>query len=334
MRRPPLRLTDLLENLVNLPRNTTAAEIHDLAIHGLTVNSAAVSKGDLFFALPGSRHDGRDFIDDAVARGAGAIVTDDRPFESQSVIAIPVLQAPNPRQVMAVAAARFWPQQSGMIAAVTGTNGKTSTVEFMRQIWARVNWSAASIGTIGIRGTDTHARRANIPQLTTPDSISLHETVAAIAKQGVTHLALEASSHGLQQYRLDGLNIHVAGFTNLSRDHLDHHCDMDDYFAAKARLFDEVLSEGGSAVINIDDAYGKKLVSRNQRPAGCGQNLWHQQRRGFSYQTNQHNQCRARSAACLSGQNLAHPTCTCRHLSGDERLNSRDYVPYEWPATA
>jgi UDP-N-acetylmuramoyl-L-alanyl-D-glutamate--2,6-diaminopimelate ligase len=260
-----LRLTDLLDNLVNLPRDTAATDIHDLTIHGLTVNSAAVSKGDLFFALPGSRHDGRDFIDDAVARGAGAIVTDDRPFERQSAIAIPVLQAPNPRQVMAVAAARFWPQQSGMIAAVTGTNGKTSTVEFMRQIWARVNWSAASIGTIGIRGTDTHdthAPRANIPQLTTPDSISLHATVAAIAKQGVTHLALEASSHGLQQYRLDGLNIHVAGFTNLSRDHLDHHCDMDDYFAAKARLFDEVLSEGGSAVINIDDAYGKKLVSR------------------------------------------------------------------------
>ena len=265
-----MRLTDLLENLVDLPRDTAATDIHGLTIHGLTihgltVNSAAVSKGDLFFALPGSRHDGRDFIDDAVARGAGAIVTDDRPFERQSAIAIPVLQAPNPRQVMAAAAARFWPQQSGMIAAVTGTNGKTSTVEFMRQIWARVNWSAASIGTIGIRGTDTHdthAPRANIPQLTTPDSISLHATVAAIAKQGVTHLALEASSHGLQQHRLDGLNIHVAGFTNLSRDHLDHHCDMDDYFAAKARLFDEVLSEGGSAVINIDDAYGKKLVSR------------------------------------------------------------------------
>ena len=114
-----MRLTDLLENLVNLPRNTDATDIHDLTIHGLTVNSAAVSKGDLFFALPGSRHDGRDFIDDAVAKGASAIVTDDRPFERQSAIAMPVLQVPNPRQVMAVAAARFWPQQSGMIAAVS-----------------------------------------------------------------------------------------------------------------------------------------------------------------------------------------------------------------------
>ena len=257
-----MRLTDLLDNLVDLPRDAAAANIHGLTIHGLTVNSTTVRKGDLFFALPGSRRDGRDFIDAAVARGAAAIVTDDRPFERKDAIAIPILHTANPRKVMAAAAARFWPQQSGLIAAVTGTNGKTSTVEFMRQIWARVNWSAASIGTIGIRGIDTHAPRTDIPQLTTPDSISLHATVAAIAKQGVTHLALEASSHGLQQYRLDGLNIHVAGFTNLSRDHLDHHCDMDDYFAAKARLFDEVLSEGGSAVINIDDAYGKKLVSR------------------------------------------------------------------------
>ena len=251
-----MRLTDLLDNLVDLPRDAAAN------IHGLTVSSATVRVGDLFFALPGSRGDGRDYIDAAVARGAAAIVTDDRPFERKDAIAIPILHTANPRQVMAAAAARFWPQQSGLIAAVTGTNGKTSTVEFMRQIWARVNWSAASIGTIGIRGIDTHAPRTDIPQLTTPDSISLHATIAAIAKQGVTHLALEASSHGLQQYRLDGLNIHVAGFTNLSRDHLDHHCDMDDYFAAKARLFNEVLSEGGSAVINIDDAYGKKLVSR------------------------------------------------------------------------
>ena len=251
-----MRLTDLLDNLVDLPRDAAAN------IHGLTVSSATVRVGDLFFALPGSRGDGRDYIDAAVARGATAIVTDDRPFERKDAIAIPILHTANPRQVMAAAAARFWPQQSGLIAAVTGTNGKTSTVEFMRQIWARVNWSAASIGTIGIRGIDTHAPRTDIPQLTTPDSISLHATIAAIAKQGVTHLALEASSHGLQQYRLDGLNIHVAGFTNLSRDHLDHHCDMDDYFAAKARLFNEVLSEGGSAVINIDDAYGKKLVSR------------------------------------------------------------------------
>ena len=252
-----MRLTDLLENLVDLPRDAAAANVY-----GLTVNSATVRVGDLFFALPGSRRDGRDFIDAAVARGAAAIVTDDRPFERKDAIAIPILHTANPRKVMAAAAARFWPQQSGLIAAVTGTNGKTSTVEFMRQIWARVNWSAASIGTIGIRGIDTHAPRTDIPQLTTPDSISLHATVAAIAKQGVTHLALEASSHGLQQYRLDGLNIHVAGFTNLSRDHLDHHCDMDDYFAAKARLFNEVLSEGGSAAINIDDTYGKKLVSR------------------------------------------------------------------------
>ena len=255
-----MRLTDLLDNIVPLSAAAAATDIS-----GLVVNSAQVKKGDLFFALAGTVHDGRDFIDDAIKRGAVAIVTDDRPFNFKQAMSIPVVQTDNPRQVMAKAAARFWPQQANLIGAVTGTNGKTSTVDFMRQIWARVNWSSISIGTIGMRGESMHkpdTPMADIAQLTTPDSLSLHASIADVAKRGVTHLALEASSHGLQQYRLDGLNIHVAGFTNLSRDHLDHHLNMDGYFAAKLRLFEDLLIVGGGAVINIDDAYGKKIVKR------------------------------------------------------------------------
>ena len=255
-----MRLTDLLDNLAPLSADVTTADIS-----GLAVNSAQVKKGDLFFALAGSARDGRDFIADAIKRGAVAIVTDERPFKTGQVMSIPVLQTENPRWVMAKAAARFWPQQPGLIGAVTGTNGKTSTVDFMRQIWARVNWSSISIGTIGIRGNSVNkpdTPMADIAQLTTPDSLTLHTNIAAVAKQGVTHLALEASSHGLQQHRLDGLNIHVAGFTNLSRDHLDQHKNMDNYFAAKVRLFEDLLIEGGGAVVNIDDTYGKKIVER------------------------------------------------------------------------
>jgi len=255
-----LRLTDLLDNLAPLPKDAAGIDIG-----GLAVNSTMVKAGDLFFALPGTARDGRDFINDAVAKGALAIVTDDRAMDKKTKPAIPVIHTPNPRNVMARAAARFWPRQPGMIAAVTGTNGKTSTVEFMRQIWARVNWSARSLGTIGLRGTDPHKTDKTLPEianLTTPDSLSLHAALASLAAHGVTHLALEASSHGLEQHRLDGLGIHVAGFTNLSRDHLDHHPDMAGYFAAKARLFEDLLIEGGSAVINIDDNYGKQLVER------------------------------------------------------------------------
>ncbi|MEK9855645.1 MAG: UDP-N-acetylmuramoyl-L-alanyl-D-glutamate--2,6-diaminopimelate ligase, partial [Rhodobiaceae bacterium] len=176
-----------------------------------------------------------------------------------------------PRRELALAAARFWRRQPGMIAAVTGTNGKTSTVEFIRQIWRRATWDAASIGTLGLQGPDPRTmqgRMLGLPSLTTPDAISLHAALQPICGAGITHLALEASSHGLAQHRLDGLKIHIAGFTNLSRDHLDHHRDMEAYFAAKARLFTELLMPGGCAVINIDDSYGARLAEmmRNMSP--------------------------------------------------------------------
>jgi len=173
------------------------------------------------------------------------------------------LQCDNPRHVMAKMAARVWPSQPGVVAAVTGTNGKTSTTEFLRQLWQRATWQAVAVGTLGVTGTDmikSGGAILSLPPLTTPDSISLHGTIAPLAKAGVTHLAIEASSHGLSQYRLDGMNIHLAAFTNLSHDHLDHHADMDSYFAAKIRLFTELLSEGGCAAINLDDPHSAAII--------------------------------------------------------------------------
>ncbi len=252
-----------------------AAEIAALKISGLGSDSREAGKDFLFFALAGSHADGRDFASAAVESGAAAILTDERPLgDALAAIAasgVPVLTCAAPRRELALAAARFWRRQPGMIAAVTGTNGKTSTAEFLRQIWRRATWNAASIGTLGLQGPDPRTmqgRMLGLPSLTTPDAVSLHAALQPICGAGITHMALEASSHGLAQHRLDGLNIHVAGFTNLSRDHLDHHPDMEAYFAAKARLFTELLMPGGTAVINIDDAYGARLAEmmRNLAP--------------------------------------------------------------------
>jgi UDP-N-acetylmuramoyl-L-alanyl-D-glutamate--2,6-diaminopimelate ligase len=268
-----LHLSDLIPGpTMAHPR---VAEIAALDIAGLGSDSREAGKGFLFAALAGSHADGRDFAAAAVAAGAAAILTDDRPLETalKSIAAsgVPVLTCASPRHELAMAAARFWRRQPGMIAAVTGTNGKTSTVEFIRQIWRRATWDAASIGTLGLQGPNPRTMQGQmlgLPSLTTPDAVSLHAALQPVCNAGVTHLALEASSHGLAQHRLDGLKIHVAGFTNLSRDHLDHHADMESYFAAKARLFTELLMPGGAAVINIDDPYGARLdeMMRNLAP--------------------------------------------------------------------
>ena len=252
-----------------------AAQIATLEITGLGSDSREAGKGFLFAALAGSHADGRDFVGAAVKAGAAAILTDERPLDAAlDAIAdtgVPILTCEAPRRELALAAARFWRRQPGLIAAVTGTNGKTSTVEFIRQIWRRATWDAASIGTLGLQGPDPRTmqgRMLGLPSLTTPDAVSLHAALQPICGAGITHLALEASSHGLAQHRLDGLKIHIAGFTNLSRDHLDHHPDMEAYFAAKARLFTELLMPGGCAVINIDDSYGARLAEmmRNMNP--------------------------------------------------------------------
>ncbi|HJU17556.1 MAG TPA: UDP-N-acetylmuramoyl-L-alanyl-D-glutamate--2,6-diaminopimelate ligase [Stellaceae bacterium] len=220
-------------------------------IAGLSADSRAVGPGFLFAALPGTRHDGRKFAQEAVAKGAVAILTDDPAalaLDADSRHRVVLLADPNPGRRLALFAARFYGRQPRAIAAVTGTNGKTSVAHFTREIWTAEGQRAASLGTLGV--VTAAGRRPGA--LTTPDPVALHRELAALAAAGIDHAALEASSHGLQQFRLDGVRIAAAAFTNLTRDHLDYHGDMARYRAAKERLFGELLGEGRPAVLNAD----------------------------------------------------------------------------------
>ena len=242
---PPMRsLLTLLRSLPELSPSAGAA----VAISGLTADSRAVQPGFLFAALPGSQRDGRGFIAEAVARGAVAVLAPDGTAWPEGVPARPVVEAADPRQALARLAAAFHGAQPAVVVAVTGTNGKTSTVDFLRQFWSAAGVKAASLGTLGLVAQGFPPG----PSLTTPDPVALHATLAALAGAGVTAAALEASSHGLDQRRLDGVRLTAAGFTNLTRDHLDYHGDMAAYRAAKLRLFDTLLPPGATAVANAD----------------------------------------------------------------------------------
>ncbi|HEV8013928.1 MAG TPA: UDP-N-acetylmuramoyl-L-alanyl-D-glutamate--2,6-diaminopimelate ligase [Stellaceae bacterium] len=238
-------------------------------IVGLTADSRAVQRGFLFAALPGSKTDGKRFIADAIARGAAAVLVDDATGIDATV---PAITDTNPRRQFARMVAKFHAPQPKIIAAVTGTNGKTSVTVFLRQIWQRLGDKAASLGTIGLFAPGIERPGS----LTTPDPVTLHRDLAELASAGVDHVALEASSHGLDQFRLDGLALTAAAFTNLTRDHLDYHADMEAYFTAKARLFGELLPPGGTAVFNIDAAQTARLSmlskSRGQRIITYGRN--------------------------------------------------------------
>ncbi len=228
---------------------------HDIQIDGLTADSRQVRPGYLFAALPGSKADGGKFIEDALMHGATAILAKTGtklPPDSKATL----IESDNPRKELAYLACEFYKLQPDVIAAVTGTSGKTSTVSFTQQLWTLFGITqSASLGTLGIRAPGV----ASYGSLTTPDTVSLHATLADLAAAEVTHLAMEASSHGLDQYRLDGVRVRAAGYTNLSRDHLDYHPDMESYFVAKSRLFTEVLMRNGSAVLNADDDYFERL---------------------------------------------------------------------------
>jgi UDP-N-acetylmuramoyl-L-alanyl-D-glutamate--2,6-diaminopimelate ligase len=217
-------------------------------IRGLTADSRAVAPGFLFAALPGARADGRTFIGAAVAAGAAAVLAPAGTTWPEGVQAVPLVSSPDPRRTLALLAAGFHRAQPGTLVAVTGTNGKTSTVDFMRQFWTLEGRHAASLGTLGLVAEGF----APGPSLTTPDPVALHATLAELARGGVTHAAMEASSHGLDQRRLDGVRLAAAGFSNLTRDHLDYHGDMAAYRAAKLRLFDVLLPPGAAAVANAD----------------------------------------------------------------------------------
>ncbi len=213
-------------------------------LSGLTADSRLVRPGMLYAALPGARLDGRDFIADAVARGAAAVLAPIGTTWPEGVPARPLIVDREPRRALARLAALQSGPQPRTVVAVTGTNGKTSTADFLRQIFASAGRRSASLGTLGVIGPDGSGE----PGLTTPDPVTLADTLARLARDGVEAAALEASSHGLDQFRLDGVRFAAAGFTNLTRDHLDYHGTLEAYRLAKLRLFDDLLPAGATAV--------------------------------------------------------------------------------------
>jgi UDP-N-acetylmuramoyl-L-alanyl-D-glutamate--2,6-diaminopimelate ligase len=258
-----LRLSDLC---ADLPLDPGAAA---LDVAGLTADSRAVRPGFVFAALKGTQADGHRFIPDAREKGAVAVLSDhvDPAFAGQ----IAFVTDANPRRRLALMAAAFFGAAPNHIAAVTGTNGKTSVANFTAQIWAKLGHRSASLGTLGLHGTGLDLPVAH----TTPDPVRLHELLSQAKHVGVEHLALEASSHGLDQFRLDGIRPQAAAFTNLTRDHMDYHASVEDYFKAKLRLFDTLLPPNGVAVINMDSSLGAKVeqicTRRGQRLIRYGQ---------------------------------------------------------------
>jgi UDP-N-acetylmuramoyl-L-alanyl-D-glutamate--2,6-diaminopimelate ligase len=238
----------------------------DVEITGLTADSRRVKPGFLFAALKGVAAHGRDFVEKAKASGAVAVLSaGDLGFDP----GVPHVIAPEPRAAFALAASAFYPRRPGTIVAVTGTNGKSSTVDFLRQIWMHAGKEAASLGTLG----SITSRGVVDLGHTTPDPVAIHETLQTLADQGVTHAAMEASSHGLEQHRVDGLTFDAGAFTNLTQDHLDYHVDMASYREAKQKLWVRVKA-GGVAVINADageaPAFEKAATQRGLQLVLCG----------------------------------------------------------------
>jgi UDP-N-acetylmuramoyl-L-alanyl-D-glutamate--2,6-diaminopimelate ligase len=238
---------------------------------GLTSDSRQVKPGYLFAALAGTKMDGARFVADAVARGATAVLARPEVQDQAKALGVAFIADENPRAGLARYAAAFFGAQPDMVAAVTGTKGKSSVVAFLREIWTVLGKPAASLGTVGVVGP-----KGEIPlSHTTPDPVEIHRLLAELKKDGVEHLAIEASSHGLDQYRLDGVTILGAGFTNITRDHMDYHATFEDYLAAKLRLFGEVVAADGIAVINSDadhaDAFLDAAAARGLRILTVGE---------------------------------------------------------------
>ncbi|MDX8435122.1 UDP-N-acetylmuramoyl-L-alanyl-D-glutamate--2,6-diaminopimelate ligase [Mesorhizobium abyssinicae] len=242
-----------------LPVEGTASP--DLEVTGISSDSRTVKTGVVFFALAGSKADGAAYAVDAAKRGALAIVAGKG--SAISGLSVPVFSVDDPRLALALSAARFYGKQPQTMVAVTGTSGKTSVAAFTRQIWEQAGLAAASIGTTGVVAPG----RNEYGSLTTPDPVALHLLLKELADTGVTHASMEASSHGLDQRRLDGVRLAAGGFTNLGRDHMDYHPTVEDYHRAKLRLFDTLLPEGAPAVIFADDPWSEPTV-RAAKAAG------------------------------------------------------------------
>jgi UDP-N-acetylmuramoyl-L-alanyl-D-glutamate--2,6-diaminopimelate ligase len=249
-----MRLTDLIEGT----GATLVAGPRDAEISDITSDSRSVKAGMLFAAMPGAAVDGATFIPAAVRQGAVAVLCGTQSVVPDGLVRPTViLRADEPRLALAKIAATFYPRQPATIVAVTGTNGKTSIAEFTRQIWAQLGHKAASLGTIGV----VKGGGAVYGSLTTPDPITLHRTLQALADEGITHLALEASSHGLDQYRLDGVRLAAGAFNNLGRDHLDYHPTVEAYFEAKLQLFKRLLRPGQPAIVNMTGGYAGQALA-------------------------------------------------------------------------
>ena len=258
MKVPLMKLRDLAGTDFPEISDLLAGAVGDLETDGLTADSRKVQAGMLFAALPGAKADGAGFIADAAGRGAVAAVAA-HPTDA----VIPVLSVSDPRRFLALAAARVYGRQPETMVAVTGTAGKTSVASFTRQIWAHAGYAAAQIGTTGV----ISPTRNDYGSLTTPDPVALHALLAELAREGVSHAAVEASSHGLDQSRLEGVKLAAGGFTNLGRDHMDYHPTVESYMAAKMRLFDTLLPKGAPAVIFSDDEWSAEAI-RVARGAG------------------------------------------------------------------
>ncbi len=230
--------------------------VADLEVAGVSSDSRAIKPGDVFVAIAGGKADGLNFVEAALAAGAVVVVAPQLP-PTPLPAGVAFVRVTNARRALALMAAKIFPRQPQIIAAVTGTSGKTSVAAFTRQIWVALGHRAASIGTIGI----VSPRGETYGSLTTPDPVALHRSLDALAADGVTHLAIEASSHGLDQHRLDGLRIAAGGFTNVTRDHLDYHRSFEDYFAAKLRLFAELVEPGGAAVVDVDHDHAEEVAA-------------------------------------------------------------------------
>ena len=238
---------------------------NDLDVAGLCLNSSGAQPGFLFAALPGHKTHGIEYAASAAQSGAVAVLCESAHAERVLTMGLVAVISDRPHFILAKLASRYYAERPRVIAAITGTNGKTSGTVFTRQIWTGLGYAAASFGTIGLIGDNW----IEPSPLTTPDAVYFHQTLEQLHRRGITHLAFEAGSHGLHQGRIDGVVADVAAFTNLTRDHLDYHKTMQAYFEAKLRLFSDILKPGGTAVVNRDieqfDAIAQTCARRDIR---------------------------------------------------------------------
>ena len=288
-------------------------------ITGLAVDSRDVKPGYLFAALPGAKVHGAAFVDYALRQGASAILTD---AGGAAMAAAPIAQygpavcvVQDPRQALAGAAALWFGRQPPMVAAVTGTNGKTSVTTFCRQLWIELGARAVNLGTTGVEGCWTAPNSLSLAH-TTPEPITLHRTLCAAAQAGVSHVAMEASSHGLDQRRLDGVTVSVAGFSNFTQDHLDYHGSFDGYFAAKMGLFNRVLAPDGLAVVNLDDSVGTRVRDIAYAAGHDVMTVGRAQRGGFAPDRTAVHRHGSGPAFYLAGAGLHHQSGAGGWLSG------------------